>query len=341
MFTTLAAIRRSPQSAPPTGWFRRGFTLVELLVVIAIIGVLVGLLLPAVQAAREAARTSACMNNMKQMGLAALNYESTRKQLPPLQIDTGGLSFTGGAPGFGTFFAWILPYMEATTVYSLFDMQQPFCYLGTSTPNWTATKSAGCRVPTYLCPTRHGSSAKNTSAQQPGDYAVVIWRSDMSSWVRSGSGQAIMPGKPITYDLTANRITGFSSTKLGDIRDGQTSTFMLGEKHATNPNGSCGSGTSDNGDCTPFFSFMGPNVDFGWGEKYMVGNTYGRPIAKGASDVVPNVFAGGASTLGSGHPGICNFVMCDGAVANISVAIDQTTLEQLTQRADGNSVKLP
>jgi prepilin-type N-terminal cleavage/methylation domain-containing protein len=60
-----------------------GFTLVELLVVMAIIGVLMGLLLPAVQAARETARKTACANNMRQLALAALNYEASVRVLPP------------------------------------------------------------------------------------------------------------------------------------------------------------------------------------------------------------------------------------------------------------------
>jgi prepilin-type N-terminal cleavage/methylation domain-containing protein len=88
----------------------RGFTLVELLVVIAIIGILVGLLLPAVQAAREAARRMQCSNNLKQIGLAAHNYESSMKVLPSGYVRTNNQEGWGWA-------ALLLPYTEQGSLY--------------------------------------------------------------------------------------------------------------------------------------------------------------------------------------------------------------------------------
>jgi prepilin-type processing-associated H-X9-DG protein len=112
--------------------------------VIAIIGILVALLLPAIQAAREAARRSQCTNNMKQLGLGVLNYESGRKRLPPPgQCDsTGGATTTYMIHSTATY---ILPYIEQTAVYDMFDFKTDPFVAYSATPNGDAFKTAtGC-----------------------------------------------------------------------------------------------------------------------------------------------------------------------------------------------------
>src|SRR5580658_2703008 len=99
---------------------RSGFTLIELLVVIAIIAVLIALLLPAVQAAREAARRAQCTNNMKQLALACMNYESGNSCLPPGSIEIllwGGYTSGPGATDHAhSVWVAILPYLEGGTL---------------------------------------------------------------------------------------------------------------------------------------------------------------------------------------------------------------------------------
>lgn len=139
-------MRRATHSsiAPPREARLRGFTLVELLVVIAIIGVLVALLLPAIQAAREAARRASCQNNLRQIGLAILNYESSRKELPYGNMLTNSTS----GDFFGGWTLEILPFCENTQLNALYrpsisiiSQTDPFVKQMRETP-----------VPMYACP---------------------------------------------------------------------------------------------------------------------------------------------------------------------------------------------
>lgn len=220
---------------------RRGFTLVELLVVIAIIGVLVGLLLPAVQAAREAARRMSCSNNIRQLGLAVLNYESAYKRLP------------AGATGPASYNPWsvhdvdmnvgrmpinryslvvsVLPQMEQNQLYDLIQNQRPFFrstwdMQGNFTP-WRT------QVASLRCPSDPGKMNPD------------------ANWDYDGSGRVNYVGcygdtivsVNNAWHPAANRgvFQGRYARRLSEINDGTSATVMLGEI-GTTPSTNLGTG---------------------------------------------------------------------------------------------------
>jgi prepilin-type N-terminal cleavage/methylation domain-containing protein/prepilin-type processing-associated H-X9-DG protein len=227
-----------------------GFTLVELLVVIAIIGILVALLLPAIQAAREAARRSQCQSNIHNIAIAVLNYESTRKILPPgMTFDpslAGGVeSLTHYGPNWVIL---ILPYIEEQALYDSFSFDTP-----PSTSNTKRINSAGAvpanvnrtargkTIPVMLCPSDSnnqvmysglGSSGAILSDNWArGNYAASAGR----AYILGSAGQTRMSGPDSAgwKDPCQRGVMGPNvSVKIRQISDGTTNTIMLGELRA-------------------------------------------------------------------------------------------------------------
>lgn len=201
----------------------QGFTLIELLVVIAIIAVLIALLLPAVQAAREAARRTQCKNNLKQIGLALHNYEGTHTMFPPLTT-SGRLDEANPRTGFPTgWWSWrarILPFIEQTPLYTEMGSINDDAILQLGLHK----KIHATVLPVFSCP----SDPTVASARYQFD---SNWSGPVEFTVASYFGcrgsTAAVPGDGV---FPARN----KGVKIGQITDGTSNTFMVGERGADN-----------------------------------------------------------------------------------------------------------
>jgi prepilin-type N-terminal cleavage/methylation domain-containing protein/prepilin-type processing-associated H-X9-DG protein len=224
---------------------RLGFTLIELLVVIAIIAILIGLLLPAVQKIREAANRMKCSNNLKQMGLAVHNYESTYSTLPGAgegsNAAVNGTEFANNVGSnpfyYHSLFTYLLPYIEQDNIFRLIDPNQYYNAVSATYPNHVAAFQNV--IKTYICPT-YPFEAKDSLGYGYVDYGATVYTDIVVYAGQGGSAQAVG-----MRDKTLARQRGMldnTAAPMSAVTDGLSNTIMIAEDGArrenyiTNPN---------------------------------------------------------------------------------------------------------
>jgi len=298
------------------------FTLIELLVVIAIIAVLIGLLLPAVQKVREASARSTCQNNLKQIGLACMNFHSERGYLPNSRRDA-----------LYTWLVEILPQMEQDNLQKQWTMTSGSFY------SQTAAARQGT-VASYFCPSRRAPMVSNPGNLQDGaaagsttypgalaDYACNVGSTNGDYWW-DGPTQNQDPPTPNTptrgvFWMWNNWNTASPNTppyrlgcRFAEITDGQSNTFLVGEKHVAKDKW----GEQNFGDCDAYNGDKGCSL---------------RGTSAGLARTQTDTSAG---KFGSYHTGVVNFAFCDGSVRPVQTSISTTTLQLLADRADGQPI---
>jgi len=349
--------------------YRPGFTLVELLVVIAIIGVMVGLLLPAVQAAREAARRMSCSNNLKQIGLAIHNYESTYKRIPPgsgfyggADVPLGSLPaplgrFAGANFNRSHLLARILPQMEQQAIYDDFGGDAYPTDEARATDPSNPQGGAllrGIKIPAYICPsdTNDGFDATvsgRASRVQPANYQFSMGPtnslsdsptcgcplvSSFNAFSQAGTS-AHSPAGPFTrHGGVAPQGSGAANGyqgKLADVTDGLSNTIFMGEVIAE-WSAHAMTGWSHSNAWGIF-----TQIPINWESRYA---SVADAVAAGKTGCEARCNWNTEVGFKSRHPGGVQVVMGDTTIRFLSENIDMVTYNRLGSKAEGAPVSL-
>ncbi|MBN2295826.1 MAG: DUF1559 domain-containing protein [Pirellulales bacterium] len=315
-----------------------GFTLVELLVVIAIIGILIALLLPAVQAAREAARRMTCTNNLKQIALGVLNYDSAHGHFPPgATIDTflPPRCACRGIPLYVT----ILPYLEQQVLddmYSAADLSDGWSTAWDDNPSLRKIT-----MPIYICP----SESRWSSVMHTFDDGEQL---DVGPMRRHYFGVTGGKNSVATHSLWGRIyidgvMYGNSLTRFRDITDGTSTTMLVGESVHPHPHGA-GKGYGNFKVGGPTFWANGGGADPRWP---ISSQSMGRALTSTELPVNTDLLATQGTMqpqnvnnipFGSVHSGGAHFAYCDGHVGFISDPIDFDIYQDLSDRSGGITV---
>lgn len=302
-----------------------GFTLVELLVVIAIIGILVGLLLPAVQAAREAARRMQCSNNLKQLGLAMLNYELSHRGLPsnnPLVVRPGdGQRYVQGPWSIA-----IMPFLELNNIYEQWNQNLGFAE-GTNRP------LLEMGVPAYKCPSSPAPIVDEfpvLAASFSADFAATGGARYRAATVEYFAPLSVrQPPMLATSTIVGGFLPQVTSgnSKLSAIRDGLSNTIMFGEVSGGGQRFNRGRSVGNNSGA---FGHLAS-----WNRVLLIKMSQDGTTLYGGNCLVNCTNFAGLNFNSFHSGGLAQITLCDGAVRNVTESMSLETLYRLFAVADG------